>query len=144
MPKLLVKKQRGVALEVNRLAILQNKLVYVLLANRRIKYPWGRSHVAYIGTTKKGAGRILASAAEKARDLLTRHGFKSLKAHIVTCQARPKVETWKKLEKAMILEFRRLYGKLPVGNTQGSRARETDEFRYFNRDRIRTIVEGLE
>ena len=143
MAKLRVKKHSGIALEVHRLAIRTDKLVYVLLTNKGLKYRYGRSRVVYIGTTKRGARRIMQSAAKKAGELLDYHGIKTLEAHIVTCQRRPGVETWKKLERAMLLEFRSRYGEVPVGNNQGKGIRESDEFRYFQRNRIRTIVGNL-
>jgi hypothetical protein len=141
--KLRVKKHKGIALQVHRLAIKVDKLVYVLLTNKKLKYRYGRCRVAYIGTTKKGARRIMQSAANKAGNLLEQYGIKTLEAHIVTCQQRPGVETWKKLERALLLEFRSHFGEVPKGNNQGQRIRERDEFRYFQRTRIRSIVVTL-
>ena len=143
MAKLRVKKHKGVALEVHRLAIRTDKLVYALLTNKKLKYRYGRSRVAYIGTTKKGARRIMQSAAKKAGELLEFHGIRTLEAHIVTCQRRQGVETWKKLERALILEFRSQFGDVPIGNSQGKGIRERDEFEYFQRSRIRSIVAAL-
>ena len=82
MAKLRVKKHKGIALEIRRLAIRTDKLVYALLTNRQLKYRYGKSRVAYIGTTKKGASRIMQSAAKKAGELLELHGIKTLEAHI--------------------------------------------------------------
>ena len=110
MAKLRVKKHNGIALEVHRLVISADKLVYVLLTNKKLKYMYGRSHVAYIGTTKKGVTRIMQSAANKAGELFELHGIKTLEAHIVTCQRRQAVQTWKKLERALLLEFRSRFG----------------------------------
>jgi len=138
-----VKKHKGIALEVHRLAIKVDKLVYVLLTNKKLKYKYGRSRVAYIGTTKKGARRIMQSAAMKAGELLEEYGIKTLEAHIITCQRRQGVETWKKLERALLLEFRAHYGEVPMGNNQGKGIRERDEFRYFRRSRIRSVMVAL-
>lgn len=140
MAKLRVKKHQGIALEVHRLAIRTDKLVYVLLTNKKLKYRFGSSRIAYIGTTKKGARRIMQSAANKAGELLELHGINTLEAHIVTCQRRQGVETWRKLERALLLEFRSQFGDVPEGNSQGQGIRELDEFRYFQRGRIRQIV----
>ena len=143
MAKLRVKKHKGIALEVHRLAIRTDKLVYALLTNKKLKYTYGRSRVAYIGTTKKGARRIMQSAAKKAGELLELHGIRTLEAHIVTCQRRQHVETWRKLERALILEFRSQFGEVPKGNNQGKGIKEQDEFKYFQRSRIRSIVVAL-
>lgn len=143
MAKLRIKKHKGIALEVRRLAIRTDKLVYVLLTSRQLKYRYGKSRVAYIGTTKKGARRIMQSAAQKAGELLELRGIKTLEAHIVTCSRRQGVETWKKLERALLLEFRSQFGEVPTGNSQGKAMKERDEFRYFQRNRIRSIVAAL-
>ena len=77
MAKLRVKKHKGIALEVHRLAMTVDKLVYVLLTNRKLKYKYGKSRVAYIGTTKNGASRIMQSAATKAGQLLASYGVEA-------------------------------------------------------------------
>lgn len=143
MAKLRVKKHKGIALEVHRLAMTVDKLVYVLLTNRKLKYKYGKSRVAYIGTTKNGASRIMQSAATKAGQLLASYGVKSLEAHIITCSKRQSVQTWRKLERALLLEFRSRFGKVPKGNNQGKGIKEQDEFKYFQRSRIRSIVVSL-
>lgn len=143
MATLTVKKHKGIALEVHRLAIKVDKLVYVLLTNKKVKYNYGRSRVVYIGTTKKGARRIMQSAAVKSGELLEGYGMKTLEARIITCQRRQGVESWKKLERALLLEFRGYYGEVPIGNNQGKGIRERDEFKYFRRSRIRSIVVSL-
>lgn len=143
MATLRVKKHKGVALEVHRLAVQQEKLVYVLLVNKKLKYRYGKSHIAYIGTTKKGAARIMQSAATKAGQLLALHGVTGLEAHIVTCHKRQRVQTWRKLERALLLEFRSMFGDVPKGNNQGKGIMEKDEFDYFQRSRIRAVLKSL-
>ncbi len=52
------------AIEVTRLAIGNQRLVYILIANKEFAYPHGRkSAIAYIGTTTKGVERVAGSAA---------------------------------------------------------------------------------
>jgi hypothetical protein len=53
------------------------------------------------------------------------------------------VKTWRKLERAFLLEFRHRYGGVPRCNAQVNRMREKDEFRYFRRKRIRAVIEEL-
>ncbi|MBI2898704.1 MAG: hypothetical protein HYY17_00820 [Planctomycetes bacterium] len=131
------------ALEVWRTSIGQNRLVYLLLADKRLKYLHGRSHVAYIGTTKKGVARIAASAAYRAEEILGMHGVRRCTARVVTVKRRQNVKTWVKLESALLLVFRREYGHVPICNTAGKRRRETDELRFFDRDRLVGILKDL-
>lgn len=51
----------------------KKRLAYMLVANKIFKYPSGdRTHILYIGTTRKGARRPAASAVEKAMSMLTK------------------------------------------------------------------------
>jgi len=131
------------AMQVSRVSIGKKKLVYVIVAQRAIKYPWGRSKVAYIGTTKKGMARIAQSAAAKAEDVLGLHGVREFHVRIITCTSRRGVETWKKLERALLLTFRHMYGALPPCNKVGKNMRLRDEFDYFRRDRLERLLREL-
>lgn len=143
MAKLRIKKHAGVAVVIHRLAVREKKLVYALLSNKPLKYRFGRSRVAYIGTTSRGIRRTLESVAERAADILALHGVKSIEVQILTCHRRSGVATWKKLERAIILEFRSRFGEVPKGNSQFKKARERDEFHYFQRTRVRNVVTSL-
>ena len=132
------------ALEVTRIAVGNQKLVYVLIANKSFSYSHGRkSAIAYIGTTKKGVARVAGSAAERAEDILSKWGVKKVTARIVTCSPRRRVKTWLKLERALLLEFRSAYGSVPKCNLQGKNVVETDEFSYFSRDATRKLIQKL-
>ncbi len=132
------------ALEVTRIAVGNQKLVYVLIANKKFRYPHGRrSTIAYIGTTKKGVARVAGSAAERAQEILSLHGVKKVTARIITCSPRRKVKTWIKLERALLLEFRSAYGGVPKCNSHGKNIMETDEFSYFSRDAMRKLIQKL-
>ena len=128
------------AIEVTRIAIGNQKLVYALIADRRFQYPHGKSAVAYIGTTKKGIRRVASSVAYRAEDILGEYGVKKITARIVTCKPRPRVKTWIKLERAMLLAFRAHYGKVPIYNFQGHKIKETDEYEYFAREAVRKLI----
>lgn len=132
------------ALELTRIAIGSDKLVYVLLASKKFIYGYGRrSHIAYIGTTRKGAARIAESAAKHAQEVLREHGIKKVTARVVTCAPRQRVKTWLKLERALLLQFRSEYGRVPWWNSQGAKLVETDEFRYFSREAVRVLLQKL-
>jgi hypothetical protein len=138
-----VSLKRFQAIEVTRIAIGNQKLVYVLIADRKFRHPYGRSSIAYIGTTKKGIRRVASSAAHRAEDILGEYGVKKIIARIITCKPRSAVKTWVKLERAMLLMFREIYGKVPPFNLQGNKIKELDEFEYFAREKLRKVVAEL-
>jgi hypothetical protein len=144
MAKLRVKVHPRPTLVIHRTAINEARLVYVGSVNKALKYRYGRSTIAYIGTTRRGVGRIAGSAAAKAPDMLRLHGVRELAFRVITCGKRQRVKTWAKLEHALLLTFREMYGDVPRCNTQGSKIRETDEFEYFTRARLRKILEEFE
>lgn len=74
--RLTVALRRGEAIKVTRVSVGDKKLVYVLLAQKSHKYPHGRSHVVYVGTTKNGVSRVASSVAAKAEAILKTHGVK--------------------------------------------------------------------
>jgi hypothetical protein len=131
------------AMQVSRVSVGRKKLVYVIVVPKPIKYPWDRSRVAYIGTTKRGVARIAQSAAAKAQDVLSLHGIREFHVRIITCAPRPGVETWRKLERALLLTFRHRYGKLPVCNKVGKNIKPRDDFDYFKRERLEKLLEAL-
>jgi hypothetical protein len=131
------------ALSASRISLGKEKLVYVLITNKKIHYEVGKSRIAYIGTTKKGVSRIAQSVAVRAYDILSIRGVTKFDARVVTCRPRKNVSTWKKLERAMLLEFKEMYGEVPYCNTHGKRMKEIDEFRYFARQAVRSVLEEL-
>jgi hypothetical protein len=144
LPKrLTVSLKKKHAMQVSRVSVGKKKLVYVIIASKSLKYLWGRSHVAYIGTTKKGMARIAQSASARAEDVLGLHGVKSFHVRILTCAPRRNVKTWVKLERALLLTFRHKYGALPVCNSMGKKMKQTDEFKCFNRKRLEDCLEAL-
>ena len=138
-----VSLKRDSALEVSRVSIGRDKLVYVLIADKKLGYKSGRSRVAYIGTTKKGLARVAQSAATKADDILGNRGILKLHARIVTCRPRQSVKMWLKLERALLLCFREEFGEVPQWNSHGKSMRTVDEFQYFSKARISRIIEDL-
>lgn len=143
MRKLNISLKSKAVLTVNRFPLNSERLVYVLVANRQLRYRHGRSSIAYIGTTKKGLSRIAESAAFHADEILNLRGVTNVTAKILTCKSRPNVKTWRKLERAMLLTFREVYGEIPDQNHQGEKIKQTDEFKYFNQSAIRKIIGKL-
>lgn len=141
--RLRVSLKRGSAMTVNRVAIGNDKLVYVICADKMINYRWGKSPVAYIGTTERGVNRIAASAAYRASEVLAMHGVKSFDVRIVTCRPKQGMKSWKVLERALLLCFREKFGDIPKCNNQGENIREGREFIVFSKDRIKQIISDI-
>jgi hypothetical protein len=135
--------KRDEALRATRVSAGKSKLVYVLIADKRLKYPNGKSRIAYIGTTKKGISRISQSVAARADEILSLHGVRSFHARIVICTPRQHVKTWLKLERALLVIFRELFGDVPRCNSHGSKMKETDVFRYFARTAVTNVIGEL-
>lgn len=129
------------AVIIHRRANATKRLVYVAVANKQHRYRFGRSSILYIGSTKKGASRVAASAAAKARELLIEHGVKELQFYTVSCSARQRVKTWMKLERGLLLRFRERSGDIPIGNTQGKKMKWTDEPSFFTRRRLDAVLD---
>ncbi len=141
--RLKVKRQRTPAIVINRTAFRDNKLVYLARTNKPHRYPWGRSKIAYIGTTKKGARRIASSAAVRGENLLEKYGMKHLEFYVVTCDKVPGVETWRKLERALLIKFKEKYGAIPKANRVGTKMRWKDELKYFRTEKLDRILEEM-
>ncbi len=100
-------------------------MVYILAANKYLKYQNGRSRILYIGTTKKGADRPAASAVNKASEVFYKlHGVKTVEVHIATCGPRQNMPTWRRLESCLIDTFRTRYFELPKYNKVRPKANE--------------------
>lgn len=138
--KLNISKHSDAAVIVSRASLKAEKLVYIATANKTLRYPHAKSRIVYIGTTKKGVGRIAASAADKAQALLLHHGIKSLSFYVVTCRPRQNVETWKKLERGLIIAFKHLFGTPPKANTQGVNMKWGDTLSYFTRHALEATL----
>lgn len=135
--------KRDCALHATRVSVGKSKLVYILVTDKRLKYPNGRSRIAYVGTTKRGLHRVASSAARHADEILSLRGVRSFDARVVTCQPRQRVKTWLVLERALLLAFREKYGSQPRCNNHGKRMKARDEFDYFRHKRLIAILEDI-
>jgi hypothetical protein len=135
--------KRDEALRATRVTIGRKKLVYLLIADKRLKYELDDSRIAYIGTTKKGVARIAQSVASKADEILSTTGVRTFHARVVTCNPRKNVKTWIKLERGLLLCFRERFGSIPKCNQHGKGIKETDEFRYFSRSAVENVIDEL-
>jgi hypothetical protein len=131
------------AVSVTRLPGSPSKLCYVVTANKIVAYSSGRSKVVYIGATEEGLGRLVTTVAARSEEIFASHDLTHFDAHVVTCKSVPRIETWRKLERALLIMFRELYGQPPLFNRHGGGIQEEDEFTYFTRERIRNVLEDL-
>ena len=142
--RLQVSLKKAPALTVRRVALEHERLVYVICADRKLRYKNGAySHIAYIGTTKKGIARVAGSAAFRAQEVLWSHGVQSFDVRLVTCRGRNGIRSWCRLERAMLIAFREMFGTVPLCNVQGSGFVEDREFVTFRRSRIDQIIRDL-
>lgn len=140
MRRLSIKPFSNYAVRITRAANSADRLVYIAVTNKSIHYQYGNSSIAYIGTTRKGAHRIAASAATISKKLFALHGVTAINFHIVTCRPRKRVATWRKLERALLLNFREKFGEVPKCNNHGKKMKWTDEKEYFSEARLRSVV----
>jgi hypothetical protein len=138
--RLRVKGSKSPAITITRSAFQHDKLVYVGCVNRRLRYPRGRSRIAYIGMTKVGAKRIAASAASRGLTVLQRGGVRQLEFYRVTCQRRRNLRSWAELERALLITFVELYGSVPFSNKHGRKMKSEDKPSYFSESRLRNVL----
>lgn len=125
---------RAPVMTLGRGALGADRLVYILAANKPVKYPRGRSRIVYIGTTKRGVRRVASSVASRAEGLLGRPGLRTVDAHLLTYSGRPGAQKlWAKLERAMLFIFKYEYGDIPILNRVGRNIWPGKEFKYFSR-----------
>lgn len=142
---------RDPAITITRKGTSRTELVYVLVANRKYKYPDARSKIVYIGMTGAGVRRIANSVAHRAADVLELKGFSSFSAHVVHYKAPSKYSEalWKKrptllLERALLIAFQEKFGRPPFCNGTGQRMKPNfGEFERFSRPRLLTLIEDL-
>ena len=140
--KLNISRHKETCIVVNRGALKEQRLVYIAIANKALNYPYKKSKIVYIGTTKKGVARIASSAAIKSKALLNDHGINTLRFYVVRCDGKQRVETWKKLERGLIVSFKHLYGMPPKMNKQGVHMNLGDVLSYFTKSALEKTVEA--
>lgn len=130
-------------MHVSRLTIGKMRLVYVIKASKKLKYGSKRSKIAYIGTTKKGLSRIATSVACRANKILKLHGVRSFTVAIVSCRQRQRVRTWFRLERALLVKFKDMFGSVPVCNAKGNKMTPQGVWDLFAENRVQRIVDLL-
>jgi hypothetical protein len=135
--------KRHQATTVDRVSVGKRKLAYVICADKKLRYGKKRSKIAYIGTTKNGIDRFAQSAASRSDQVFSLGGVERFTVHVVTCTPRQKVESWHKLERALILTFKKLFGAVPKCNIQGKHENYSWSDEADLVPRLTTIIEDL-
>jgi hypothetical protein len=117
-------------------------MVYILVANKSYEYDSGkRSHIIYIGTTGKGAGRPATSAVDKASEAFAElRGVKTIEVHIATCRGRKRMRTWEHLESALLATFRDLHWELPTYNKRKGSVTHMEDVKFFSHRALRKLI----
>ena len=145
MRRLQINLNKKQVMVVHRRVLKKKKVVYLLTAISPVKYKGGRSNIVYIGTTKKGVGRIAESAARRAEEIMSTRGLKELHVFVVYCSSRTGVPTWEWLEDALLAEFRAEYEQLPMCNSQGKKKKWDKELdRMFKRKAINKVLKHFD
>lgn len=141
--RLNIRVARDEAMKVTRASIRREKLCYIIVVDKQIRYTKGRSPIVYIGTTSKGVSRLAKSAAERAEDVFALRGVRSFTVRVVSCRGRQRVKTWSVMERGLLLAFKERYGEVPRCNNHGKRMKPDDEFEYFRPRRLIRVLEEL-
>lgn len=130
---------------VYRRILDKSKFVYLLLSNNPHRYARGRSRIVYIGTTRRGVGRVAGSVAQRAEECFDGRGRKRMDVHVVACSPVPGLKSWRLLERALLAEFQSSHLELPVCNAQGKGYAWNGKLqRYLRRERVRKLLEEFE
>ncbi|SRR6266404_4224663 len=138
-----VSLKRKPGFTVTRISVGDDRLAYAMVADKKYEYEKGRSRIVYIGTTERGIFRVTSSIAERANDILRLPGFECFEVRIITCHRRKHIKMWFKLEHALIVAFRELYGSPPRCNNPNAGKSAGTVFNYFSRKRVKRILEDL-
>jgi hypothetical protein len=119
----------------------QKRMVYVVRASKKIRYPGGRSRIVYIGETGKGKKRPASSAISKAERVFKKlRGMRFVTVHLVTCRGKNNVRTWEILEQSLLATFNSEYKGLPHYNQQGKKFVVSPLFR---KQRLLSVLQDL-
>jgi hypothetical protein len=133
------------AMSIFRSKYWSKHLVYVVRADRKTSYPDGRSRIVYIGETKRGNRRAVASAAGVARQTFGfLRGFRQIDVYPLTFRGKQSVKMWEVLEHDLLSMFKYKSGRVPRYNSQGKgKGFAVDRIKYFRRERLKNIIESL-
>lgn len=123
-----------------RKGLQDQKLVYLFVANRKVRYPQGSSAIVYIGCTSRGMRRITESVADRRHTIKERGRMTHVHVVVLTCRGRQRVAMWRALERALLRSFYRSFGTNPIANHQAQSAREGNELAYLAQQKVAGLV----
>jgi hypothetical protein len=146
-------KNHDPALVVERSTASPQSAVYLLVANKPLKYGAnGKSKIVYVGKTDRGMKRVHESAAAKAGTIFKTStnpqgisGIVRLSAYTYSFAAPVNSQNWPwapsvMLERAFLIRFKAKYGVPPISNDQRNAMMATVEFQYFNISAIDNVL----
>jgi hypothetical protein len=121
------------------------RTVYILLAERPLKYPNGWSRIVYIGTTKRSRNNPTASALDKANEaLMVLPRIGEVAMHVLNYERRKGMRTWEHLENSLLATFLACYGKLPKLNKKYNKRksfrRQPENTLLFRQDKLEKML----
>lgn len=135
--------RRDPAVVIKEIAVQNERLVYAIITDKKLKYPKGRSSVVYFGKTGKGIERIAKSAEFRSKQIFKCRGVKEFSVIIIKCK-NPTNNIIDNLENVFLVTFREKYGRLPLCNKNVRKLNKEIEFDLFRRKRIEEIIRDLE
>jgi hypothetical protein len=121
------------------------RMVYVLRADKPLRYKKGFSRIVYIGETRRGTKRPAGSAASKAtRSFGVLRGIRRIDVHPLTFKGKQNVRMWEMLERDLLATFKSALGEIPFYNQQGKGKKfSVDGIKYFRKSRLQKVVNLL-
>ncbi len=129
-----------------RLIDTKKKIIYLFLADRPVKYKYGRrSRIVYIGKTTRKGERPFESLKKKAPSLLQNKSIKprikGIEVVYLEAKGRQGANIVDMFERICLHEFRAYFGLLPYGNSKGNKTLElTNGKRYFSLEAIKKTL----
>jgi hypothetical protein len=115
-------------------------MVFILVGNRPVAYPLGRSRIQFIGTTRDGITSVASAIAGQADAILRQRGVASFAAHLVTCTSGGTKKAWLTLRRDLLLTFHGRFGAFPVCNRPLG---ATTKVIHFSRTTLSGILKRL-
>jgi hypothetical protein len=83
---------------------------------------------------------MAVSAAQRAEDILSKHGISRFAVRVVTCQRRAGMSTWRVLEKDLLRRFKLHHGEVPRLNHSGKNLKPGHLSGFFSERKLDKIL----
>src|SRR5208283_4910309 len=104
-----------------------------------------RDRFAQLGSANppSNPGAVPTRNSEEPEKVLQLRGVNKFQVRIVTCTPRKHIKSWRKLERALLLQFKKMLGEVPRCNVQGKGMRWTNESDFFRLNRQSDVIDDL-